>query len=206
MPINGTVTMQGPAPPKGRVLYISTSNPDLVPVPPAITVPGGSATAGFTLQANNKPGSAGPVTISVSTKPPLAAKLNISAQGILSRGLDEPAQERPEARQPVEPSEETAATTTNVETAPGSEVTERGITSLQTAKPSTGIQSAIAMVPTQTLPTVNPQSQLSAAAVQGKPGMQPAVLSPDKLANLPSETKSAVITVHPPFGTPPPRQ
>jgi hypothetical protein len=202
MPINGSVTMEGPAPPKGRVLYISSSNPDLLPVPPVITVPGGFATVRFTLRANNNPGSADQVTITVSTRPPLAEKLSRNTQGILSRGLDEPEQENPGARQAIEPPEETGETTTNAEKAPDGEVTERGLSSIQIPKKSSGIQRAIPSAPAAVLPPLNPRSQMATAAPQGRPDTQTADLPPSKLVNRPSETKSAVISVAPPFGTP----
>src|SRR5436309_1325673 len=60
-PTMGTVTMQGPASAKGRSLYLYTSDSNLVPVPPFITVPGGSATGTFTLRPNSAPGSSGDV-------------------------------------------------------------------------------------------------------------------------------------------------
>ena len=167
-PTTGTVTMEGPAPPKGRVLYFSSSNPTLVPVPSSITIPAGSATGTFKLSPNSAPGSAGQLTISVSTRAPISAKVTTGVQGsVLSRGIDESS----------EPAQS--------ETAEGiPEVTERGIGLSQMAKKSSGIQNAIVTPPSSASPTVTLQpSQVGAA-----------------IANLPADTKSAVITVQLPFG------
>ncbi|MBU6481731.1 MAG: hypothetical protein KGS09_14430 [Nitrospirae bacterium] len=207
-PTTGTVIMEGPAPPKGRILYLYTSNPNLVQVPPSITVPGGSATGTFTLRPNSAPGSAGEVTISVSIAPPISAKLSTGVQSsILSRGLEEasqPAQSSQETDGQQEsdptPAAATQQSSSEAETVSQGEVTERGVSPFKMAKPSTGIQSAIVTPPTAASPIVTlPSSQVAAAATQLKPGSQLGPVAAGRLS-LPGNTKSAVLTVQLPFG------
>ena len=208
-PIIGTVTMEGPAPPKGRILYLFTSNSNLVPVPPSITVSGGSATGAFTLRSNSAPGSTGDVTISVSTLPPISAKFSTSTQSsIVSRGIDEPSQpdqtSPPPDGQPE--SDPTQATSTressgDVEAVPQDEMTERGVSPFLMAKLSSGIQSAIVTPPAAVSPIVTlPPSQVGAAATQVNPSSKlvPGVAG---MLSLPANTKSAVLSVQLPFGT-----
>jgi hypothetical protein len=142
---------------------------------------------------NSAPGSAGQVTISVSTKPPISVKLGTSVQGaVLSRGLEEPGQPESGSQAPS-PTETTD---------PGGEVAERGIPSLQMAKKSAGVQTQIITPPSAASPTVTlPPSQLGAAATQVKPGTQIGSVGAAALS-LPSETKSAVLSVQLPLGMP----
>jgi hypothetical protein len=210
-PTTGTVTMEGPAGQKGRILYLFSSNPNLVPVPPSLTVPGGSATGMFTLHPNSAPGSAGQVTISVSTNPPLSAKFSTSVQGVLSRGVEEAGQappgDQPVEGQPPTPAPEgsvpqSTSSATSENTVQNQEVSERGITPFQMIQKSTGVQSAIVMPPPAATPpsATLPAGQLGAAA-QVRPGPQTGAMGPDRLKlNLPSATKSAVISVPLPFG------
>jgi probable HAF family extracellular repeat protein len=61
--VNGTVTLDAPAPAEGITVYLSTSPPDVVSVAAAILVPAGSSNVGFTLRGNQVPSST-PVTLS----------------------------------------------------------------------------------------------------------------------------------------------
>jgi hypothetical protein len=205
----GTVTMVGPAGPKGRTLYLYTSNPNLVPVPSSITVPGGSATGTFSLRPNSAPGSAGEVTISVSTKPPISAKFSTGVQGsIVPRGLEEPSKpdqnsQTTEVQPESDPTLAAAAqqSSGDTETTPQSEVGERGISPLQMARPSTGIQSTVVTPPAAPSPMMTlPPSQVGAAATQVKPSPQ-VVPGAAGTLSLPGDTKSAVLSVQLPFGT-----
>jgi hypothetical protein len=205
----GTVTMEGPAPPKGRVLYLYSSNPDLVPLPPSFTIPGGSTVGSFSLRPKSAPGSAGQVTITVSTRPPISGKVTASMQvGVLSRGLDEesplsPNQqstERPQDTSVVPTPTQELVNTGDAAAAPQGEVEERGITPLQMARPSTGIQSAIVTTPSPPSPTVTlPPPQAGTATTQVKPSSPLGSMAAGRLS-FPSDTKSAVLTVELPFG------
>jgi hypothetical protein len=207
-PTTGSVIMEGPAPPKGRVLYLYTSNPNLVQVPPSITVPGGSAIGTFSLRPNSAPGTAGEVTISVSTNPPISAKLSTGVQsGIVSRGIEEPSLPD-KTSQPIEgqpesdPTQATAAQESGdgAESSQQGEVTERGISPFQVKKPSTGIQSAIVTPPPTPSPIVTlPHAQPNSIASHTKPGSLAGSVTADRLS-LPSATKSAVLSIQPPFG------
>jgi hypothetical protein len=111
-------------------------------------------------------------------------------QGVLPRGLEEPGQ--PESESPAPSPTET--------TDPGGEVAERGIPSLQMAKKSPGVQTQIITPPSAASPTVTlPPAQVGAAATQAKPGTQIGAAGAAVL-NLPSETKSALLSVQLPFG------
>ena len=82
-----------------------------------------------------------------------------------------------------------------------SEVTERGISPFKMAKPSTGIQSAMVTPPAAASPIMTlPPSQVGAAATQGQPGPQIGAVGAGRMS-LPSNTKSAVLSVQLPFGT-----
>jgi len=208
-PTTGTVIMEGPAPRKGRVLYLYTSNPNLVPVPSSITVPGGSATGTFSLRPNPAPGSAGEVTISVSTKPPISAKFSTGVQGsIVPRGLEEQSQpdqnsHTTEGQPESDPTLAAVAqqSSGDTEITPQSEVGKRGISPLQMARPSTGIQSAVVTPPAAPSPIMTlPPSQVGAAATQVKPSPQ-VVPGAAGTLSLPGDTKSAVLSVQLPFGT-----
>jgi hypothetical protein len=205
----GTVAMEGPAPPKGRVLYLYSSNSDLVPVPRSFTVPGGSTVGTFTVRSISAPGSAGQVTITVSTKPPvLVAKTEASAHvSVLSRGVDEGTPPDAALESPESQPEDSAVATPPQETPDTGaaeepsqeEVTERGISTLQMARPSTSIQSAIATAPPRPSPIVTLPPPETSAAVQTKPSSPVGPAAVGKL-NFPSDTKSAVLTVELPIG------
>ncbi|HEX4921693.1 MAG TPA: hypothetical protein VFV92_13265, partial [Candidatus Bathyarchaeia archaeon] len=207
-PTTGSVIMEGPAPPKGRVLYLYTSNPNLIQVPPSITIPGGSAIGTFSLRPNSAPGTAGEVTISVSTNPPISAKLSTGVQsGIVPRGIEEPSQPH-QSSQPIEGQPESDRIQATApqhssgdgESASQGEVAERGISPFQMTRPSTGIQSAVVTPPAAASPIMTlPPSQVGATSTQVKPSQQvgPGVAG---MLSLPSNTKSAVLSIQPPFG------
>lgn len=207
-PTTGSVIMEGPAPPKGRVLYLYTSNPNLIQVPPSITIPGGSAIGTFSLRPNSAPGTAGEVTISVSTNPPISAKLSTGVQsGIVPRGIEEPSQPD-QSSQPIEGQPESDRIQATApqhssgdgESASQGEVAERGISPFQMTRPSTGIQSAVVTPPAAASPIMTlPPSQVGATSTQVKPSQQvgPGVAG---MLSLPSATKSAVLSIQPPFG------
>ncbi len=208
-PSMGTVTMEGPAPPKGRVIYLFTSNSNLVSVPSSISVPSGSATGTFTLHPNSAPRSAGDVTITVSLLPPISAKFSTSVQGgIVSRGLEEASQPDQSSRDteghpesgPTQ-SKATEQSSGEAELLRQGEVTERGISPFQMAKSSTRIQSAMVTPPAAASPIMTlPPSQMGAAATQSQPSAQVGSVGAGRMS-LPSNTKSAVLSVQLPFGT-----
>lgn len=64
--VQGTVTLNGPAPAKGIPVFLTSNNPAIVKVPQNVSVPAGSTTAQFTI--NTEPvGSPTPVTITASS-------------------------------------------------------------------------------------------------------------------------------------------
>jgi hypothetical protein len=160
------------------------------------------------LLPNSAPGSAGEVTISVSIIPPISAELSTGVQGsIVPRGLEEPPKpdqnsQTTEGQPESDPTLAAAAQQSrgDTESTPQSEVGERGISPLQMARPSTGIQSAVVTPPAAPSPIMTlPPSQVGAAATQVKPSPQ---IVPGAVGMLsrPGDTKSAVLTVQLPFG------
>jgi hypothetical protein len=124
------------------------------------------------LQTNGAPGSTGEVTISVSTKPPISAKLGMRVPHVLSRGIDEPSAssgQQPEETQPpnvppdagLQSAEEAAASPLE-----GDQVLERSAP-MATMKQGLALQ-------------LNPR--------------------PAETADPPSDTKSAIIFVQLPLG------
>jgi len=65
-----TITLEGPAPPSGKKVYFSSSNAQLIPVPEALTIPGGATSNNLQLKADPKM-LGGQVTIQASLNKPL---------------------------------------------------------------------------------------------------------------------------------------
>lgn len=85
-----TITLEGPASPGGKKVYLTSSNVQLVPIPDSFTIPGGVKSTNLKLKADPKiPG--GQATIRVSTKKPLNIAFSKNSQvQILGRGISEP--------------------------------------------------------------------------------------------------------------------
>ncbi len=148
-----TITLEGPAPPGGKKVYLTSSNTQLVPVPDFLSIPAGAKSTNLKLKADPKI-LGGQATIRASTKKPLNMAFSKNSQvHILGRGIPEPdelpvAESREiiaEAGQTPEPDEPLNPLTSNEaqqETHPESdvapptenitqdqEITDRGITS-----------------------------------------------------------------------------
>ena len=187
-----TVVLEGPTPPRGRTIYLSSSNSSLVAVPPSIVIPGGVSTGTVALRAT--PASSGQVTITASLTDFLALqgaqaelKTNLIT-GVLSRGVEE-------TEQPIIPAEESQISPHNeagsvaAEPAPteipepNQDVVERGIQGM-VARPSTSFSQ------TKQLTTVAPNPQIAGAITQKSPGIAAALA-------LPSGRKQTVLTIQP---------
>lgn len=85
-----TITLEGPAPPGGKKVYLTSSNAQLVPVPDSLTIPGGAKSTNLKLKADpNILG--GQATIRTSTKKPLNLAFSKNSQmNISGRGIPEP--------------------------------------------------------------------------------------------------------------------
>jgi hypothetical protein len=206
-----TITFEGPVPPRGKTLYLSSSNPDLLLVPTSVLIPGGSTTRTVVLHPNPNMLS-GQATITVSLKHPLKdqtfshlSKVNppFSAQ-IRSRGTEAPvpsveAQPEPpvEPSPSAEPSAQPERDAHANEPAQDGDVTERGIGALALKRTPSFTQKAV-QVPIA--PNIFPFA--------GSPGETGSVLArPNKaIAGLltgPSNTKSAVLTIEADLSTRP---
>jgi len=148
-----TITLEGPAPPGGKKVYLTSSNVQLVPVPDSLTIPGGAKSTNLKLKADPKI-LGGQATIRASTKKPLNMAFSQNSQvHILGRGIPEsdelpvaesqgiiaeagstPEPDEPlnpltsnEAQQEMKPELDVAPPTENIPQ--DQEITERGITS-----------------------------------------------------------------------------
>jgi len=148
-----TITLEGPAPPGGKKVYLTSSNAQLVPVPDFLTIPGGAQSTNLKLKADPKI-LGGQATIRTSTKKPLNLAFSKNSQmNISGRGIPEPdelpvaesqeiiaeAGSTPEPGEPLSPlisneaqqernpESDVATPTENV--TQDQEITERGITS-----------------------------------------------------------------------------
>ncbi|MDO8356984.1 MAG: hypothetical protein Q7U76_11395 [Nitrospirota bacterium] len=193
-----TVVLEGPTPPRGKTIYLSSSNASLVPVPPSIVIPGGTSRGTVALRSGS-PISAGQVTITASLLAPFSQQViaadikQTNSLRVLSRGLEgtEQTESAPTEEKLAEPTGEPVASTevpTPSETSEISQdVQERGVRNL-TLRPSTTLSqasNAIVATPVQKAP-------MSAALSEVKS----AVIASQALA-LPSATKQAVLTIQP---------
>lgn len=76
-----TITFEGPVIPRGVTVYISSSNPQLVAVPPSVVVPGGRPSVNVGLRADAKAFGGGQVQITASLHKPI--NLQVAAQSTL---------------------------------------------------------------------------------------------------------------------------
>ncbi len=185
-----TITLEGPAPPRGKTIYLSSSDPQRVPVPPSATIPGGTNTATVAFRA--APGSRGQVTITASLTPFLVLQgvqsgvtSSLSAS-VLSRGIEEGESPAPIAEEtPVSPDSQPASVAE--ETPPSDfpdqnqDITERAIPGILT-RPSS--QSTQRMTSAQ-------KPHMSGAVTQASPGVSAAILT------QPSSRKQTVVTIQP---------
>lgn len=193
-----TVVLEGPTPPRGKTIYLSSSNPLLLPVPASIVIPGGQASGTIVLRSGS-PRLSGQATITASLLAPFSQqviatdiKLTNSLR-VLSRGLEgtERTESAPTEEKQGEPTGEPVASTevqALSETPEMSqEVQERGVRN-STFLPSRALSQtsqAIVTIPVQKAP-------MSAALSEVKS----AVIASQALA-LPSATKQVVLTIQP---------
>jgi len=85
-----TITLEGPAPPGGKKVYFSSSNAQLIPVPEALTIPGGATSTNLQLKADPKM-LGGQVTIQASLNKPLNMAVAKNPElKVFGRGTPEP--------------------------------------------------------------------------------------------------------------------
>ena len=103
-----TITLEGPAPPGGKKIYLSSSNPQLVPVPDSLSIPGGVKSTTLQLKAGLDM-QVGQATILASLKKPLTVALSKNPRmSVVGRGVPEPEESPVTAEQEIP---ETAGTT-----------------------------------------------------------------------------------------------
>ena len=187
-----TIVLEGPAVPRGKLIHLMSSNPELVSLPPSIVIPGGATTGTVALRA--APASLGQVTITASLTEFLALqgaqaelKTNLTT-GVLSRGVEG-------TEQPTVPAEELQTTPDNETRSvagepslsdipdPSQDVMERGIQGM-VARPSTSFAQA------KQLTAVAPNPQSAGAITQKSPGIAAALA-------LPSARKQTILTIQP---------
>lgn len=185
-----TITLEGPAPPGGKKVYLSSSNPQLVPVSDSLTIPNGARSATLTLKADPLM-VGGQATIRASLKKPLTvAHSKISPMRAFSRGIPETdgqhvigTQEKTErfdstqeiqedhphalsdGTEGVAADPDMSAPTDDV--SQNQEITERGITSFGKVQSSRALSSIITTKPNQTAVTTLP------GVIQTPPPPQP---------------------------------
>ncbi len=213
-----TVTLEGPAPKRGIVIYLASSAPTTVAVPDKIVIPKGQASATVRLRANAQV-LADQVTITASLGRPFSARIHEQAAAssapsvlIRPRGLDDPKAPRdtgsPESSNELAGSAEQDSHSHNP---PAEEtVTERGIGTLalrpsgtvaQARKPvSTSPEtfgSSVAPAITQPATDLVNQSRVGPAEGSGPAGT--VVTRPEQLSSQvltgPGESKQAILTI-----------
>lgn len=187
-----TIVLEGPAVPRGKLIYILSSNPQLVPVPPSIIIPGGASTGTVALRA--APASLGQVTITASLTefPALQSaqaelKTNLTT-GLLSRGIggtEEPLVSAKELQTVPENEAGSVAGEPSPSDIPDprQDVMERGLQGM-VARPSTGFSQS------KQLTAVAPNPQIAGAITQQSPGIAAALA-------LPSARKQTILTIQP---------
>lgn len=187
-----TVVLEGPTPPRGKTIYLSSSNSSLLPVPPSIVIPAGAVRGTVALRA--APASLGQVTITASLTDFLAlqgAQAELKSNlitGVLSRGVEE-------TEAPIVSAEEIQTAPDNGagpvagepspsdSPEPNQDVMERGIPGM-VARPSTSFSQ------TKQLTTVAPNPQIAGAITQKSPAIAAALA-------LPSARKQTILTIQP---------
>ena len=194
-----TVVLEGPTPPRGKTIYLSSSNASLVPVPPSIVIPGGTSRGTVALRSGS-PISAGQATITASLFAPFSQQViatemkQANSLGVLSRGLEgtEPSESALTEEKPAEPTGEPVASTevpalSEIPDDVNQEVQERGVRNL-TLRPATTLSpasQALVAVPVQKAPSSGAVSELKSAVIASQ------------ALTLPSATKQAVLTIQP---------
>ena len=194
-----TVVLEGPTPPRGKTIYLASSNTSLVSVPPSIIIPGGAARGTVALRSGS-PILSGQVTITASllalfSQKVIAADIKqTNSLSVLSRGLEEAEQtesalmEEKQAEPTGEPvaSHEVPALSETSDVS--QDVQERGVRSLTVRPSMTFSQAAQAVVttPVQKAPTSGAVSELKSA-----------VIASQALLTLPSATKQTILTIQP---------
>lgn len=122
-----TITLEGPAPPNGKKVYLTSSNIQLVPVPDSLTIPGGAQSTSLRIKADpNMLG--GQAAIRVSTLKPLTIMGSKNSQiSILRRGIPE-MEEMPvtEGQKTLEGTDNPPAATETGTTLPPNETQQEG--------------------------------------------------------------------------------
>jgi len=193
-----TVVLEGPTPPRGKTIYLSSSNASLVPVPPSIVIPGGTSRGTVALRSGS-PISAGQVTITASLLAPFSQQVTATdikqanSLSVLSRGLEgteltEFAQTEEKQAEPTgEPVASTEVPAPSETSEISQDVQERGVRALTLRPSTTRSQSAQAAFATPV------QKALTTGAVSE---LKSAVIASQALA-LPSATKQTVLTIQP---------
>lgn len=193
-----TVVLEGPTPPRGKTIYLASSNASLVSVPPSIVIPGGTSRGTVALRSGS-PMSVGQVTITASLVAPFSQQgiatdiKGANSLSVFSRGLEgtEPSESVRSEEKPAEPTGEPVASheASALSEAPevGQDVQERAVRSLTIRPASVFSQSEQAAFATPVQ-----KSATSGAVAEFKS----AVIASQSLA-LPGATKQAVLTIQP---------
>jgi len=183
-----TITLEGSAPPQGKKIYLSSSNPQLVPVPPSLVIPGGAAMGTVSLRA--APSSLGQVTITASLTEFLVlqgVQSGVNAplsSGILSRGVEgEDLAALPAEEVPIPPGNEPELVAPEQLSDQNQDVTERGIAGLR-VRPSIGLSQAAQSMTGGQKPPFGEATQIS-------PGVATALLT------QPGSRKHTVLMIQP---------
>ena len=192
------VVLEGPTPPRGKTIYLSSSNSSLVLVPPSIVIPGGAARGTVALRSGSSILS-GQVTITASLLAPFSQQViatdmkQANPFSVRSRGLPETEQTQsaPTEVKQAEPTEVPVAfneipalsETPDV----SQDVQERGVRN-SPFRPSIAVSQA-----SQAIVTTPAQKSPNSGAVSE---LRSAVIGSYALA-LPSATKQAVLTIQP---------
>jgi hypothetical protein len=84
-----TIRLEGPAPPGGKKVFLTSSNAQLIPVPEALTIPGGATSTSLKLRAAGNL-QIGQAIIRASTRKPLKVAVSkFSHMNVLGRGIPE---------------------------------------------------------------------------------------------------------------------
>lgn len=187
-----TIVLEGPALPRGKIIHLSSSNPQLVSVPPSIVIPGGASTGTVSLRAT--PASLGQVTITASLTDFLVlqgaqAELKTTrTAGVLSRSVEGTEQSNISAEE-LQAAPDNEAGSVADKPSPSDipelnqDVMERGIQGM-VARPSTSFSQS------KQITTLAPKPQIAGAMTQKSPGIAAALA-------LPSARKQTILTIHP---------
>lgn len=213
-----TVTVEGPAPKRGIVIYLASSAPTTIAVPDKIVIPKGQAGATVRLRANAQV-LADQVTITASLGRPFSARIHEQAAAssapsvlIRPRGLDDPKTPQdtgsPESSNKPAGSAEQDSQSHNL--AADEAVTERGIGKLALRPSGTVAQartpgipspetSVSSIAPPITQPAMDLANQSRVGTAQGSGPASTVVTRPEQLSSRvltgPGTSKQAILTI-----------